>query len=255
MLPALEYHLEAFGIKPLSAAEAFGLNREMSEYKTAMSQWWSKSSSRTNSGRPFDAIIAPVHPSTSYPHNFASWWGYTTIWNILDYPSLTIPIRKFKISAETDPKDLDYKPIDNKFDRATYEMCKSNPMNQTRIPLTLSKMTRSFSRINLSACKSSEGLSRMKNSSQLQRSLKGLSTRPHGNWKTTTSLWEVPLNLSILVNTSRPPCMSLPMSMFLGEQMVNRKRWRKSTRTFDFWCRSLCRKPSLEVAKGPRVKR
>ncbi|KAI1622023.1 amidase signature domain-containing protein [Exophiala viscosa] len=122
MLPSLKYHLEAFGIKPLSAAEAFGLNREMSEYKTAMSHWWSTSSSRTDSGRPFDAIIAPVHPSTSYPHNFASWWGYTTIWNILDYPSLTIPIKKFKISPETDPKDLDYRPMDNKFDKATYEM-------------------------------------------------------------------------------------------------------------------------------------
>ncbi|EXJ89088.1 hypothetical protein A1O3_02152 [Capronia epimyces CBS 606.96] len=121
MLPSLKRHLEVFGIKPLTAAESFGLNREMMEYKTTMSNWWS-TSSRTSRGRPFDAIIAPVHPSASYTHNFPSWWGYSSIWNILDYPSLTLPLKKFRIAAELDPKDLTYTPLDNPFDKATYEM-------------------------------------------------------------------------------------------------------------------------------------
>lgn len=120
MLPSLTYHLQAFGIKPLSAGEAFALNRDMLDYKAQMSSFWNSS---PGSSRPFDGLIAPVHPSSSYPHNFPSWWGYTSLWNILDYPSLTLPIKGLKISPELDPKDLNYRPLDNPFDKPTYEMC------------------------------------------------------------------------------------------------------------------------------------
>lgn len=123
MLPALAYHLKAFDIKPLSAGEAFALNRDMMEYKALMSAYWNASPGSSN---PFDGIIAPVHPSASYPHNFPSWWGYTSLWNILDYPSLTLPIKGFKISPELDAKDLNYKPLDNPFDKQTYDMCESH---------------------------------------------------------------------------------------------------------------------------------
>lgn len=164
MLPALKYHMEVFGIKPLSAAEAFGLNREMMEYKTAMSHWWTTSLSRTDNGRPFDAIISPVHPSASYPHNFPSWWGYTSLWNILDYPSLTIPVKKFKTSSKLDPKDLNYKPLNNPFDRATYEMCKSNLINSKLCTTDVLQMIQSYLQLSLFACKWSGALSRMKRS-------------------------------------------------------------------------------------------
>lgn len=164
MLPALKYHMDVFGIRPLSAAEAFGLNREMMDYKTAMSQWWSTSPSRTSSGRPFDAIIAPVHPSASYPHNFPSWWGYTSLWNILDYPSLTIPVKKFKISAELDPKDLNYKPLNNPFDRPTYEMCKSALIYSKLSTTDILKTTQRYLQLSLFVCKSLGDLSRMKRS-------------------------------------------------------------------------------------------
>jgi amidase len=124
MLPSLQYHLKAFAVKPLSASEVFELNRRQLAYKFAMSDFWTATASATTSGLPIDAIIAPVHPSASYPHDFPSWWGYTSLWNILDYPSTTIPVKEFKISAETDPKDLSYTPIENAFDKATYDMCK-----------------------------------------------------------------------------------------------------------------------------------
>lgn len=60
----------------------------------------------------------------SHSHDFTCWWGYTTLFNILDYPSTTLPIKDLKISAEKDPKDLRYKPLDNPFDKPTYDMCK-----------------------------------------------------------------------------------------------------------------------------------
>jgi len=57
-------------------------------------------------------------------HDFTCWWGYTSLFNILDYPSITLPIKDLKISAEKDPKDMEYKPLDNPFDKLTYDMCK-----------------------------------------------------------------------------------------------------------------------------------
>lgn len=124
MLPSLQYHLEAFGVKPLSASDIFELNRQQLAYKFAMSDFWKSTASTMTSGLPIDGILGPVHLSASYPHDFPSWWGYTSLWNILDYPSTTIPVKGFEISEESDPKDESYTPVENAFDRATHEMCK-----------------------------------------------------------------------------------------------------------------------------------
>ena len=123
MIPSLTYHLQTFDVKPLSASDVFELNRQQLSYKFAMSDFWTSSASMTKSRHPIDGIIAPVHPSASYPHDFPAWWGYTSLWNVLDYPSTTIPVKGFKISPETDPKDLKYTPINNTYDQATYDMC------------------------------------------------------------------------------------------------------------------------------------
>lgn len=136
MLPSLSFHLETFEIKPLTASEVFELNRRQLSYKLAMSEFWDSTASNTKSGLPIDGIIGPVHPSASYPHDFPSWWGHTSLWNMLDYPSTTIPVKGFEISAAADPKDMSYNPVDNAFDRA----CKWSSLlistRHTRIQLT-----------------------------------------------------------------------------------------------------------------------
>ena len=73
-------------------------------------------------------ILCPCAPMAGVPHDFPVWWGYTTIWNLLDYPSIIMPITDFKISPVDDPKDVSYKPRDNPFDRRNWELCKSPKM-------------------------------------------------------------------------------------------------------------------------------
>ena len=130
MVLAMQFYLKAFDIHPLSIWELFGYNVKQGGYKLKMSEWWNSTASITKTGRVIDGLIGPSHPSAGYPHDFPCWWGYTSVWNILDYPATTIPVKGFKISSVTDPKDSGHKPLDNNpFDKMYYDMCRSTMFN------------------------------------------------------------------------------------------------------------------------------
>ena len=99
------------------------LIQTQSKYREAMSDTWDATRNQTSTGRPIDGIICPVSPLAGYPHDFLPWWGYTCLFNLIDYPSTVLPIKNIKINAIDDPKDLSYKPQDNPFDSANHEIC------------------------------------------------------------------------------------------------------------------------------------
>lgn len=39
-----------------------------------------------------DVILCPVGPGAAPPVDNAKYWGYTSQWNLLDYPSLVFPV-------------------------------------------------------------------------------------------------------------------------------------------------------------------
>ena len=101
------------------------LNLKMRAFKVQFANAWDKTKDSTPTGRPIDALICPVAPSAGIPHDFNIYWGYTCMWNLLDYPSTVLPIPNFKITSETDPPDLAYHPLTtNPYDKANHEMCK-----------------------------------------------------------------------------------------------------------------------------------
>ena len=92
--------------------------------KVIFADKWQDTAKRTSTGRPMDALVSPVAPSAGIPHDFNIYWGYTCIWNILDYPSTVLPIPGFKISPESDPPNLDYEATNvNPYDKPNQEMC------------------------------------------------------------------------------------------------------------------------------------
>lgn len=100
----------------------------MFAYKKQFHQAWLKTRELTDTKQPIDALICPVGPAIGIPHDFNIWWGYTTLFNIVDYPSIVLPIKKFKFSASEDAKDTKYVPrTTNPFDRPNFEMCTSFP--------------------------------------------------------------------------------------------------------------------------------
>lgn len=58
--------------------------------------------------RPVDAIISPVAPTLAPKHEKTDWWGYTSYWNLADYPAAVFPVgrsREPSDTMETEDKD------------------------------------------------------------------------------------------------------------------------------------------------------
>ncbi|KAF5589396.1 hypothetical protein FPCIR_6842 [Fusarium pseudocircinatum] len=124
LMPAFADLLKVYNARSLAASEVLKLNLQTRAYRTAFADAWDKTQGKTSTGRPIDALICPPAPSTGIPHDFNVWWGYTSMWNLLDYPSTVIPIANFKISPELDPQDTSYKPLEgNPYDKTNYKMC------------------------------------------------------------------------------------------------------------------------------------
>jgi len=85
----------AAGREPYTPAECFKLNAEREEFRTRLMAHWNATRSATASGRPVDAILSPVFPSLAPAHGTTRWWGYSSYWNLLDYPGVVFPVDRF----------------------------------------------------------------------------------------------------------------------------------------------------------------
>lgn len=47
-----------------------------------------------------DVILCPVGPGVAPQHNMANYWGYTSQWNLLDYPALVFPVGKVDATVD-----------------------------------------------------------------------------------------------------------------------------------------------------------
>ena len=117
VMPTFQHNLDVFKTRELSVPELFRHNTAMAEYKFSFSEAWTAAQ--------MDLLITPCAPAAGIPHDFPVWWGYTTLWNILDYPSIIMPT-DLKIDKVNDAKVTDYQPRDNPFDRANWEICESS---------------------------------------------------------------------------------------------------------------------------------
>ncbi|KAI3475436.1 hypothetical protein L1887_63204 [Cichorium endivia] len=76
------YNLMADGkeAKHLSTYESWQVNREKSAYRKEYLDYWQATKDKTGTGRPVDAIIAPVSNWASCPHDTNDHVSYTTQW-------------------------------------------------------------------------------------------------------------------------------------------------------------------------------
>ena len=81
--------------KPFTVQEMFRLNREREDFRKELMDHWNKTIRNSGTGRPVDAIICPVAPTLAPAHNATRWWGYTSYWNLADYPAVVFPANKF----------------------------------------------------------------------------------------------------------------------------------------------------------------
>ena len=112
-------------VKKLSMQELWYWLEEREAYRQEYSKAWND----TATGQDVethelegvvDAILCPVGPGVAPRHNTAKYWGYTSQWNLLDYPAVVFPVSK--VDAELDRAEKSYKPMTD-VDRDNWKLC------------------------------------------------------------------------------------------------------------------------------------
>ncbi|EJD03787.1 amidase [Fomitiporia mediterranea MF3/22] len=86
--------------KPFTVAETFRLNLEREGFRQRLLEHWNNTEARTGLHRSVDAIIAPVAPTLAPRHGETKWWGYTSYWNLADYPAAVFPVGYCKSNSK-----------------------------------------------------------------------------------------------------------------------------------------------------------
>jgi amidase len=66
-----------------------------------------------------DVILCPVGPGSAPKHETAKWWGYTSQWNLLDYPGLVFPVDQ--VDVKQDSEETKYEPR-NEWDQENWAL-------------------------------------------------------------------------------------------------------------------------------------
>ncbi|KAI9741783.1 MAG: hypothetical protein M1834_000169 [Cirrosporium novae-zelandiae] len=104
-------------VKSLDMHELWKLNSERDAYREDYAAHWS--STKTAHSDEVDVILCPAVPSCAPPHECARYWGYTSQWNLLDYPCAIFPVTF--IDQEKDKKEEGYVPMNDQ-DKYNYEL-------------------------------------------------------------------------------------------------------------------------------------
>lgn len=114
-------------VKKLSMQELWYWQEEREAYRAEYARLWSGTATAWNgdTGEPesiMDVILCPAGPGVAPLHNTAKYWGYTSQWNLLDYPALVFPVSK--VDTKVDKVERGYEPM-NDVDRENWKLCKS----------------------------------------------------------------------------------------------------------------------------------
>jgi amidase len=128
------------GGKPFTMAELFKLSRAREDFRTKIAHLWNKTQEKTDTGRPVDAILCPVAPTLAPPHDGTRWWGYTSYWNLLDYPGVVFPAGRHRVSEYTSLEDRPLRPARNSVEKEV--RAQWNPHTYDNSPIGLQLVAR-----------------------------------------------------------------------------------------------------------------
>ncbi|KAF4460276.1 hypothetical protein FALBO_12941 [Fusarium albosuccineum] len=89
---------------------------ERDAYRARYAEAWSNTG---KDSREVDVILCPPSFGAATPHEKSRYWGYTSQWNLLDYPAVVFPVTK--VDPVLDVKDVNYAPKNDQ-DKAIYDM-------------------------------------------------------------------------------------------------------------------------------------
>ncbi|MCJ1375386.1 hypothetical protein MMC20_006621 [Loxospora ochrophaea] len=113
-------------VRRLEIEDLWSWTAKRETYRRAYAKVWNDTASGTNQSGELegmvDVILCPVGPGAAPPLDNSKYWGYTSQWNLLDYPALVFPVSK--VDPQVDGIDRSYEPINEK-DQFNYDLCLS----------------------------------------------------------------------------------------------------------------------------------
>ncbi|KZV63328.1 amidase [Peniophora sp. CONT] len=98
------------GGSQLTVYESWQLNVAKDEYRARYLEHWNATATRTSTGLPIDGLLLPPSPATAHPHSqWHRWIPYTSLFNLLDLPAMSIPIGS-AVDPALDPVDKNFQP-------------------------------------------------------------------------------------------------------------------------------------------------
>lgn len=106
MSPLLSWLINESGVKKLSRGQLELAFEDKEAYREEYAHHWNAVGADEEKGeqkhdgtlpafKPYgckvDILISPVAPYIASPHGKSKYWSYTSLWNLLDYPALSVP--------------------------------------------------------------------------------------------------------------------------------------------------------------------
>jgi amidase len=112
-------------VKKLTMGNLQYWQEEREAYRKEYANLWNETATgrNTETGElegAVDVILCPAGPGVATFHNTAKYWGYTSQWNLLDYPALVFPVNK--VDPELDNAERGYEPM-NDIDMENWKLC------------------------------------------------------------------------------------------------------------------------------------
>ncbi|KAF7956133.1 hypothetical protein EAE96_005053 [Botrytis aclada] len=99
-----------------SIASMWNSQVERDTYRTEYANVWNETATSKGATGELegmvDVILSPVGPGSAPNLDTSKWWGYTSQWNLLDYPALVFPVDK--VDVEKDSTAETYTPRNDK---------------------------------------------------------------------------------------------------------------------------------------------
>lgn len=117
-------------VKKLNPQKLYYWQEEREAYRKEYAKVWNDTAiGRNEMGYlegMVDVILCPVGPGVAPKHNTAKYWGYTSQWNLLDYPAVVFPVGN--VDQNIDVQPVKYETMSGK-DEENWALCKFFPKN------------------------------------------------------------------------------------------------------------------------------
>jgi Asp-tRNA(Asn)/Glu-tRNA(Gln) amidotransferase A subunit family amidase len=115
ILPLSEWVISPPHTKNLTATQSWELRFKRDEFRHAYLQQWR--------AQNIDVLLSPAFPAVAPRHDTARYWGYTALWNLVDYPGAVFPTG-LVVDTALDPTEAGASPLlspEDAYNRQLYD--------------------------------------------------------------------------------------------------------------------------------------